>query len=333
MQKTCLIIGGGGYCGSYIVKKLLEENWKIEVFDTFWYETKFKKNKNLSLIKGDVRDKDKIIKIFKNHENVIHLACISNDASFVLDEKLSTSVNLDSFEPVVAAAKNSGVKRFIFASSSSVYGVSKEKNVKEDHPLLPITLYNKYKGMCESVLKKYTSDEFTTVIFRPATVCGYSSFRQRLDLSVNILTNFAINKNKIIIFGGSQVRPNLHINDYYDLCKTLLIAPKEKIHGQIFNYGAENMSIIELAERTAAVVKKHFNLKNDIKLEIQPSDDIRSYHINSDKIKEVLAISPKFTVNDAIKDLCYAFENKKIPDSFNNNIYYNVRRMKELNIK
>jgi nucleoside-diphosphate-sugar epimerase len=332
-MKSCLIIGGAGYCGSYIVEKLLKEDWKIEVFDTFWYETKFQKHKNLSLVRGDVRDKDKITRIFKNHENVIHLACISNDASFVLDERLSTSVNLESFEPLVAAAKNSGIKRFIFASSSSVYGVSKEKDVKEDHPLLPITFYNKYKGMCEAILNKYTSNEFSTVIFRPATVCGYSSLRQRLDLSVNILTNFAVNKNKIIVFGGSQIRPNLHINDYYDLCKTLLIAPKEKIHGEVFNYGAENMSISKLAEKTIKVVKKHFNLKNDIELEVQSSDDIRSYHINSDKIKKKLGISPKFTVDDAISDLCQAFENKKILNSFDDNIYYNVQRMRELKVK
>src|SRR5262249_8773190 len=152
------------------------------------------------------------------------LACISNDASFELDEKLSTSVNLDAFEPMVVAAKKAGVKRFIYASSSSVYGVSDSPDVTEDHPLVPLTLYNKYKGMCEPLLNKPLDANFVGVTMRPATVCGYAP-RQRFDLSVNILTNHAVNKNRITVFGGSQLRPNLHVQDYCDAVELFLTAP------------------------------------------------------------------------------------------------------------
>ena len=165
----------------------------------------------------------KIEQTCKGHDVFVSLACISNDTSFDLDEALSTSINMDAFEPMVKAAKASGIKRFIYASSSSVYGVSDKKDVKEDHPLVPLTLYNKYKGLCEPILKKYTDNNFEGVTFRPATVCGYAP-RLRLDLSVNILTNFAVNRNKIVVFGGKQLRPNLHIEDYCSAIECLINA-------------------------------------------------------------------------------------------------------------
>src|SRR5207247_7272099 len=159
-------------------------------------------NPNLRLIDADIRESAKFASAVAGHDAVVHLACISNDASFELDEDLSASINLNAFEPMVKAAKTAGVKRFVYASSSSVYGVSDQPNVTEDHPLVPLTLYNKYKGMCEPLLRKHTDDSFVGVTFRPATVCGYAP-RQRLDLSVNILTNHAVNANKITVFGGS----------------------------------------------------------------------------------------------------------------------------------
>ena len=149
-----------------------------------------KNNPNLRVVQGDIRDTAKLARRGQGHDAVVNLACISNDASFELDENLSTSVNLDAFEPMVIAAKKAGVKRFIYASSSSVYGVSDQPNVTEEHPLVPLTLYNKYKGMCEPLLWKHTDETSSASIFRPATVCGYAP-RQRLDLSVNILTNHA----------------------------------------------------------------------------------------------------------------------------------------------
>ena len=189
----------------------------------------------------------------------------------------------------------------------------KKKNVTENHPLKPLTLYNKYKGLCEPILFKYTDDNFLGVIFRPATVCGYSP-RQRFDVSVNILTNHAINNKKIIVFGGKQLRPNLHIQDYCDVVKLLIKAPKSKIQNQIFNVGHQNLTILQIAKKVKKIVQKRFGYKS-IKIEIQKSHDNRSYHINSSKIYKQLKFKPKKNIEDAIKDLCIAFKKKntKIP--------------------
>ncbi|MFM9991870.1 MAG: NAD-dependent epimerase/dehydratase family protein, partial [Burkholderiaceae bacterium] len=268
-MKKVLVIGGGGYCGSLLVPQLLQEGWEVTVFDILvWYGSEHlpKESPKLKIIQGDVRDVAKVSQACADHDCVLHLACISNDASFELDERLSTSVNLESFEPVVIAAKKAGVKRFVFASSSSVYGVSDSPDVSEDHPLVPLTLYNKYKGMCEPLLLKHTDENFVGVIFRPATVCGFAP-RQRLDLSVNILTNHAVNKRKITVFGGSQLRPNLHVQDYADLCKLLLTAPTEKIANQIFNCGFQNLSITDIAQVVKKVVEEEFPENGSIPIE------------------------------------------------------------------
>ena len=226
-----------------------------------------------------------------------------------MDEKLSTSINLDAFEPMVRASKESGNKRFIYASTSSVYGISEKKDVTEDHPLVPLTLYNKYKGMCEPILFKYTDDNFEGVIFRPATVCGYAP-RLRLDLSVNILTNHAVINNKIKVFGGNQLRPNLHIQDYCDCVELLINADKSKIKDETFNVGYQNLSIANLSQIVKKVVEKEFPEKGEIKIETTSSDDNRSYHINSDKIKKVLGFQPKYTIEDAVKELCDSFQRR-----------------------
>ena len=332
-MKKLIIFGGGGYCGSVVVPQLIDEGWDVTAFDTFWYGTDhFPKSPNLHLVQGDVRDLGRVKEVLNGMEHVLHLACISNDASFELDENLSTSVNLDSFEPLVIAAKEAGVKRFVFASSSSVYGVSDSPNVTEDHPLVPLTLYNKYKGMCEPLLKKHTDDNFVGVIFRPATVCGYGP-RQRLDLSVNILTNHAVNKGKILVFGGDQLRPNLHIQDYADLCKLLLTAPTEKIANETFNCGFQNMSIMDIAKAVKKVVQEEFPEKGEIPMEVSESNDPRSYHINSDKIYKALGFKPSHSVEDAVRDLCKAFRDGKLPNSFDDDQYFNVRTMKLIGAK
>ena len=332
-MKKVLVFGGAGYCGSLLVPQLLSEGWEVTVYDTMWYGTdQFLKNERLNLIQGDVRDLKKVQQACAGQDSVLHLACISNDASFELDEELSTSVNLNSFEPLVIAAKQAGVRRFVFASSSSVYGVSNAPDVSEDHPLVPLTLYNKYKGMCEPLLLKHTDKDFVGVIFRPATVCGYSP-RQRLDLSVNILTNHAVNKNKILVFGGDQLRPNLHIQDYADLCKLLLTAPDKKISNQIFNVGFDNMSIMDIAKAVKKVVGEMYPEKNEIPIEVTESNDPRSYHINSNKIKMTLGFKPKYSVEDAVRDLCNAFRMGNLPNSFDDDRYYNVRTMKSIGVK
>lgn len=332
-MKKVLIIGGAGYCGSLLVPQLLNEGWEVAVYDTMWYGTsQFPKSAKLHLLEGDVRDLASVQRACDGYDSVLHLACISNDASFELNEDLSTSVNLNSFEPIVIAAKQAGVRRFVFASSSSVYGISDSPDVTEDHPLVPLTLYNKYKGMCEPLLFKHTTAEFIGVVFRPATVCGYSP-RQRLDLSVNILTNHAVNKNKILVFGGDQLRPNLHIQDYADLCKLLLTAPDEKVANQVFNCGFDNMSINSIARAVKKIVEEIFPEKGEIPIEVTESNDPRSYHINSDKIKRILGFQPKYSVEDAVRDLCVAFQGGKLPNSFDDDRYYNVRTMKALGVK
>lgn len=326
-----LVTGGSGYCGSVLVPQMLDMGYRVTVYDIQYYGCDFLPldNPNLTVIQGDIRNVERLAPLMEDVDAVLHLACISNDASFELDENLSTSVNLDAFEPIVLAAKKAGVQRFIFASSSSVYGISEVPNVKEDHPLVPLTLYNKYKGLCEPILFKHTNEKFVGVVFRPATVCGYGP-RQRLDVSVNILTNLAVNKGHITVFGGSQLRPNIHIQDYADLCKALLEAPDEKIANEIFNCGYENMSIMEIAETVKKVVEEEFPDKSEIGINVTPSDDLRSYHINSDKVTEVIGFKPKYSVEDAIRGLCRAFREGKLPNSLDDDKYFNVQTMKKI---
>ena len=327
-MKKVLVTGGAGYCGSVLVPDLLNNNYKVRVLDTLFFGNPFKdyKSKNLEIVQGDIRDQSVVKKCLDEIDIVIHLACISNDSSFELDPSLSKTINFDAFEPLVIASKKAGVSRFLYVSSSSVYGVSDQPEVKEDHPLIPLTLYNKYKGLCEPILFKYDSQNFSTCILRPATVCGYGP-RQRLDVSVNILTNLAINTNVIKVFGGSQLRPNLHIKDYSDVCQLLIHAPVEKIRKQIFNCGYENLSILNIAYDVKSVIQ---NKKIDIKIE--KSDDLRSYHINSDKIKNILDYKPKRNVKFAINELKDAFSKGLLPNSIDDDIYYNVRLMKKIRV-
>jgi nucleoside-diphosphate-sugar epimerase len=326
-----LVTGGAGYCGSRLVPQLLRSGYKLTVYDIMYFGDDFlpKDNPNLTIVQGDIRDIKKLSNAMAGHDAVVSLACISNDASFELDENLSTSVNFEAFEPMVLAAKNAGVKRFLYASSSSVYGVSDQPNVTEDHPLLPLTLYNKYKGMCEPLLNKHIDDNFTGVTFRPATVCGYAP-RQRLDLSVNILTNHAVNKNKITVFGGSQLRPNLHIQDYIDAVEMFLEAPAAKIQGEVFNVGYQNLSLTEIAKLVRKVVIDEFPDRADLEIVTTPSDDLRSYHINSDKVNRVLGFQPRHTIEDAVRELCAAFRDNLLPNSFEDDAYFNVKRLQRL---
>jgi len=334
LYNSVLVTGGAGYAGSLLVPQLLNSGYKVTVYDTCFFGSDFlpKADPNFKLIEGDIRDTAKLAKAFEGIDCVVSLACISNDASFELDENLSTSINLDAFEPMVLAAKQAGVKRFVYASSSSVYGVSEHPDVTEDHPLVPLTLYNKYKGMCEPLLQKHADDSFTGVIFRPATLCGYAP-RQRLDLSVNILTNHAVNNNKITVFGGGQMRPNLHVQDYCDAVELLMTAPADKIQKQIFNIGFQNMSIADLALLVKQVVEQEFPDKAPIGIVTTPSDDNRSYHINSDKVTRVLGFKPQKTIEDAVRDLCVAFRQGKLPDSMTDDRYFNVKRLKRIQAK
>ena len=331
-MKKVLITGGAGYVGHLLAPRLLDEGYEVTVYDKLYFGCRLPNDPKLRVIAGDIRDTQKLAAAFEGQDAVLHLACISNDASFELDENLSKTINYDCFEPMVVAAKKAGVKRFVYCSSSSVYGVSNSPDVTEDHPLLPLTLYNKFKGMCEPILWKYKSDDFTSVVIRPATLCGYSP-RTRLDLSVNILTNHAVNKGVITVFGGTQMRPNLHIEDMVDAYQLMLETPHEKIHGETFNIGYENHSIADIALMAQKVVREEMPEKGKIDIVTTPSNDNRSYHVNSDKIYRILGYRPKRTIEDAVRDLVRAFGNHLLDNSFEDDWYYNVRTMKRLGAK
>lgn len=321
------VTGGGGYVGSILIPKLLDAGYKVSVIDLFIYgEEVLPDHPNLTKIKGDIRDAALLQETIPGHDAVIHLACISNDPSFDLNPDLGKSINLDAFEPMVQIAKNGGVKRFVYASSSSVYGIKEEPEVTEDMELTPLTDYSKFKAMCEEILAQYQSDEFTTVTIRPATVCGYSP-RLRLDLVVNILTNLAINKGQITVFGGSQKRPNIHIQDMTDLYLHLLDLPSEPIAGKVFNAGYENHPVAELAQ----IVKDQVG--DQVEIVTSPSDDLRSYHVSSEKIKKELGFVPKHTIGDAVAELKKAFDEGKVPESLSHPKYFNVKLMNLIELK
>jgi len=329
--ETILVTGGAGYVGAVLIPKLLDQGYRVKVLDLYIYgEDVFddiKDKSNLEEIKGDLCDQNLLKQSLAGCDAVIHLACISNDPTFELDPELSRKVNFDSFEPLVNISKESGVKRFIYASTCSVYGISEAEQVTEDHPLLPITDYNKYKGLCEPILNTYQSDDFTTVTIRPATVCGYSP-RQRFDLTVNILTNHAYNNNHIKVFGGKQERPNIHIEDITNLYVMLLKLSSEKIAGGIYNAGYQNRSITDIAQIVHDVIREEIPDREETTIETTPSDDIRSYRISSEKINKELGFVPSHTIEDAVRDLIKAFRANKFENSMENPRYFNIKMLK-----
>ena len=328
--KNVLVTGGGGYVGAVLIPKLLEHGYAVRVLELFIYgEQVFdnvKESPNLELFKGDIRDQSLLRKILPGCDAVIHLACISNDPSFELDPELGKSINFDAFAPLVDISKESGVKRFIYASSSSVYGIKEEKNVTENLPLLPLTDYSKFKALCEEILLKKRSPGFVTLILRPSTVCGYSP-RLRLDLTVNILTNHAVNNRKITVFGGQQMRPNIHIEDMAHAYIEALEWPDKAIDGKIFNVGFDNFTVSEIANKVRKVVGQ------DIEIVTTPTDDNRSYHVSSEKIKKELGFVAEHSVEDAIRDLVSSFQSGKIPNAMTDSRYYNIKTMQALNLK
>ena len=325
-MKKIFITGGAGYVGSKLVPKMLDLGYEITVLDLMIYgEEVLPNHNNLKKIKGDIRDKSLLENIIPGHDAFIHLACISNDPSFELNPSLGKSINLDAFEPMVKISMKNKVSRFIYASSSSVYGIKKEKNVTEDMVLEPLTDYSKFKGDCEKILNSYKSEDFITTTIRPSTVCGYAK-RQRLDLVVNILTNHAFHKREITVFGGDQLRPNVHIDDMVDSYLAVLTADPKKINGQIFNVGFKNQSVNELADNVKEIIGE------DIKIINTKSDDNRSYHVSSEKIKDILGFETKHTIKDAVKDLKNAFENKILINTFNNELFFNIKRMNSIKL-
>jgi nucleoside-diphosphate-sugar epimerase len=323
--ESVVVTGGAGYVGAVLIPKLLDAGYRVRVIDLFLFgDDVLPRHPRLETVRGDIRDEALLKQVTTGIDAFIHLACISNDPSFALNPGLSRSINYDCFDPLVRIAKEAGIRRFIYASTSSVYGVSDAPEVTEDHPLVPLTDYNKYKGMCEPLLLRHQSPEFTTVIIRPATVCGYSP-RLRLDLTINILTNLAVNTRKITIFGGTQKRPNIHIEDISDLYVQLLTTPTELIAGKTFNAGYQNFTVAELGRMVKDTVSREMPELGPIAIETTTSDDLRSYHVSSDKIKRELGWTPERTLEDAVVDLCRAFEAGKIPNSLTDIRYFNVK--------
>lgn len=326
-KQSVFITGGAGYVGAVLVPRLLQEGHRVTVLDLMIYgEDVLPKNPALTIIKGDIRNQELMKSCIQGHDVVIHLACISNDPSFELNPELGRSINLDPFRPMVEISKNIGVKRFFYASSSSVYGIKDEPNVHEDMSLEPLTDYSIFKMNCEQILAEYQSDDFTTTTIRPATVCGYSP-RQRLDVVVNILTNLAYHKREISVFGGAQLRPNIHIADMVEIYLVLIEAPKEKIAGEIFNGGYENHSVLQLAEAVRDVIGE------DVTLKTTPTDDNRSYHVSSKKIADRLGFTASHTIKDAVSDIKNAFEKGLLPNSLKDEMYFNIKRMQSINLK
>ncbi|UOG36710.1 SDR family oxidoreductase [Leptospira noguchii] len=325
--KSIYITGGAGYVGAMLVPRLLSEGYKVTVLDLMIYgEDVLKEHPNLTKIQGDIRDQDVLNQTIPGHDSVIHLACISNDPSFELNPNLGKSINLDAFRPLVEISKKHAVKRFIYASSSSVYGIKDEPNVTEDFSLEPLTDYSKFKADCEKILSEYQSSDFTTVTIRPATVCGYSP-RQRLDVVVNILTNLAYHKREISVFGGAQLRPNIHIDDMVDAYLVLLRAPKEKVAGEIYNAGYLNFTVSEIANMVKEVVGE------DVKLVTTPTNDNRSYHISSDKIYNQLGFRANRSIKLAAEDLKKAFDSGLLPNSLTDEKYFNIKRMQSISLR
>lgn len=330
-MRHVLVTGGAGYVGSELVPRLLREKYRVSVVDLFIYgDDLLDAHENLKIIKGDIRDPRVLDQAFQGDvTDVIHLACISNDPSFELDPALGKSINLDSFEPLISRANATGVRRFLNASSSSVYGVKNISNVVETETLEPLTDYSKFKAMTESIAVDFASDDFICCNVRPATVCGYSR-RQRFDVIVNILTNHAWNNGVIKLLGGEQKRPNVHINDMINAYIFLLEAPERLINREAFNIGFENKTVKDLGSLVQRIVADFRN--SDIQIITEPSIDNRSYHINSDKIR---AIGFKYnnSIEQAVVDLCERFQAGCFTDSLASSRFFNIKRMQEVRLQ
>lgn len=333
--KRVLVTGGAGYVGSALVPRLLAEGYRVRVLDLYLFGDhvfdEVKPHPSLEEVKGDIRDRAVVGRAVAGCDAVIHLACISNDPSFELNPALGRAINYDAFLPLVQLSRDAGVGRFVYASTSSVYGVSDAPDVTENHPLEPLTDYSKYKALCEPALIEHDSPDFTTVIVRPATVCGWSP-RQRLDLTVNILTTHAICSGRITVFGGDQMRANIHIADMVDLYLLLLALPASKISGKIFNVGCENHTVAAIGSKVRDMVQRELPDRGPIELVRTPSDDRRSYHISSEKIRRELGFVATRTIEDAVCDLAAAFRAGRLPNALTHPRYYNIKTMQQVQL-
>ncbi|MCA3153389.1 MAG: SDR family oxidoreductase [Rhodocyclaceae bacterium] len=305
-----LITGACGYKGSVLVPKLLALGHEVRAFDIQWFGNELQSHPNLEVILGDVRDTDAIP--LNGVEAIIHLASVANDPCGDLDPKLTWEISALATMRLADKALRHGIGRFIYASSGSVYGIKSEEQVTEDLELEPITEYNKTKMVAERVLLSYSNDMAVQIV-RPATVCGVSS-RMRLDVAVNMLTMQALTNSRITVFGGDQVRPNIHIDDITDLYIYLL--DHSALTG-VYNAGFENISIREIAERVVRIIPAE--------IVFTPSNDPRSYRQNSDKLL-ASGFRPRKTVDDAISEIVAAFQLGVLKDQ---DRWHNLRWMQK----
>ena len=310
-----LVTGGCGYVGSVLVPCLLEQNNDVIVYDSMWFGNNLVDHKNLTIIKGDIRDYDNIP--LDGVEVIIHLANIANDPAVEINPVLSWEVNVLSSLKIIERAIDNSVKQFIYASSGSVYGLKEESDVTEDLELIPISVYNKTKMVSERVLMSY-SNQIKVHCIRPATVCGMSP-RMRLDVSVNMLTFQALKNNKITVFGGNQTRPNIHIKDMVRVYEHFLANPS--LDSGFYNAGFENISIIEIAD----LAKKYVPQSEII---ITESNDPRSYRQNSDKLIST-GFNPKYGVEYAVKEIIDSYKQNQLIER---DECYTVKTMKKLNL-
>ena len=313
-MKHILLTGGCGYTGTVLTNSLIDLGNKVTVVDTQWFGNYLTPKKNLNVIKLDIRNHNKVP--FEEVDTVVHLANIADDPSVELNVELSWEVNVLATQKLIENSIRNKVKQFIFASSASVYGIKEEKEVTEDLSLVPISTYNKTKMISERIIKSY-ENEIIIHCIRPATVCGYSP-RMRLDLSVNMLTIQALKFKSMSIFGGNQVRPNIHIQDLVNVYEHFIFNPN--LSGGFYNAGFENLKIIEIAKKVADIIPSEIIVKN--------KHDPRTYRQNSDKLL-LTGFKKKFSVSDAIKELKEKYENKKFIES---DKCYTVKWMKELNL-
>jgi nucleoside-diphosphate-sugar epimerase len=326
-QAKVLVTGGAGYIGSVLTRKLLAAGYHVTVLDNMTYTDiglrQLYQSPNLIVVRGDIREKADIENAVKGVDSLIHLAAIANDPSGELDPEVTRSTNLRSYPLLLKLARDSGVKRFINASTFSVYGVSDVPNLTEEMPLHPLKEYSICKAKAEEIVAEYNSRDFTTTSLRCATVCGWSP-RMRFDLIVNTLTAHAIVNKKITVMGGNQQRPQIHIQDLTDYFVAMLEAPASIIGGQVFNAGAENASISSIADEIRA------SLDESIQIEIvPPRSDERSYHVSSEKLQRSLGLAPKRGIRNAVDEIANAYS-AHLWTNPDDAIYNNVRRMTEL---
>ena len=307
-----LVTGGCGYKGSILIPKLLKLGHKVVSIDTQWFGNYLINHKNLKNIRLDVNQIEDID--LKNVNTIIHLASIANDPMAELDKNLSWEASALGTLRLINSALKYKVKKIIYASSGSVYGIKKEKKVHEDLKLKPLSLYNKVKMVTERVLLSY-NDRIDVNIVRPGTVCGYSP-RMRYDLTVNAMTYSALKNKKIFVFGGKQIRPNIHIEDLTDIYLMLL---KKKYKKLIVNAGFENLSILEIAKKISKITNAKVIIRKD-------KNDPRSYRMSSDRLIKKTRYIPKYNVHRAIIDLKEKYENNKL---FDDKKFYSVKWLKE----